>query len=304
MLIQSLFSTSDLLQRSKAGNHTYSDETTSMAQPPQSGFAIGEGSHIIDKLSAPSTLNMAERYKDNPPLKTQLMSVEEIKTYWQSYGQSRDVTAIAYIDGEPAIMFGKHTTSRNQFSDIANAFNGNPEQAINALKSEYGNRLSVEYFKPGQGPTNAEAFEQFNGRSFDEYVASQVRNAMSAQVAREQQLMEYQQRQIAWNNTPVNAIFKINDTIIASSANDTTSLHTNNLLKALEELGMNSEDAQSLYRNTLGKAVSAQSLEQQLGSIFGSGLSSDYPGENARPTRKEVSTKAQAQYWQGTGQYG
>ncbi|MDC8829847.1 hypothetical protein [Alteromonas gilva] len=142
----------------------------------------------------------------------------------------------------------------------------------------------------------------FNGKSFDGYVAEQVGNTLSAQATQEQQRMVRQQRQLAWDNAPVNAIFRVNDTIIASSAEDTVNLHTNNLLTMMDNLGVSREQAQTLYRNTIGKPVNAQALEQQLASLFGSNLSGEYPDGNSRPTRKAVSATAEAQYRQSYNQ--
>ncbi len=302
MQINSTFATAITLQNVASAQRTSkNDNQPGNAETAFRDIPLNEGRPVRHTTSAVTDFNFEARYRDNPPLKTQLMSVDEMKNYWQNYGQSRDFTAIAYIDGEPAIMFGKHTTSRNQFSRFTNTgtnASNNTGQTLSALKSEYGNRLSVEYFTQPHGPTNAEAFELFNGTSFDGYVAEQVGNALSAQATQEQQRMARQQRQLAWDNTPVNAIFRVNDTIIASTAEDKVNLHTNNLLTIMDNIGVSREQAQTLYRNTIGKPVNAHTLEQQLASIFGSSLSSEYPDGNSRPTRKAVSVIAEAQYRQ------
>ncbi|MDC8829848.1 hypothetical protein [Alteromonas gilva] len=110
MQIDSTFATRIFLQNdAPAQRASRNEKQPGNAQTPFQGIALGDGRPVLSTMSAATKFNIEERYRDNPPLKTQLMSADEMRNYWQNYGQSRDVTAIAYIDGEPAMMFGKHT---------------------------------------------------------------------------------------------------------------------------------------------------------------------------------------------------
>lgn len=271
---------------------------------PSKGIAIGTGTSLMHKLPLPHELQKFEPAPKAHELKLNALSPEDTRTMLLTKGQQRDVTAIAYVDGRPAMMFGDSITSRNNFGYIALASNGNHSQAKQALKEQYGDRVEIIEFSPTSAPTNAEAFELFNQKSYREFVEREYHLERQNQSNAAKQQLEMHQKHLQRQNTPVDAVFTMNGVIVASlGADNSTDLHRGNLLMTLDEMGLSSDVAKALYDDTVGKKLSTKELR----SIFEQNLPGQYniefPHSEASITREQITNQARSQYAQKVEEY-
>lgn len=268
------------------------------------GIAIGTGTSLMHNLPLPHELQKFEPAPKAHELQLNALSPEDTRAMMLAKGQQRDVTAIAYVDGKPAMMFGDSITSRNNFGYIALASNGNHSQAKQILKEQYGARVEIIEFSPTSAPTNAEAFELFNQKSYREFVEREYHLERQNQSNAAKQQLEMHQKHLQRQNTPVDSVFTMNGVIVASlGADNSTDLHRGNLLMTLDEMGLSRDVAKALYDETLGKKLSTEELEL----IFEQNLPGQYklesPHSEESLTREQITNQARSQYAQKVEEY-
>lgn len=259
---------------------------------PNEGISIEKGESIMhligDKLIKSSPTGAFN------PDKIHISTPESIRDQLRENAQQRDTKAMIYLDDEPVMIIGsKSITSRNIVADIASRNNGDADQTIAELKALYGNRLKVETYNDNSRPTNAEVFEIFNGRPYADYVEENYNAMVASHMQQERDKLLFEQQQLAFANTPVDAVYKVNGKIIASHGTDNvTNLHLPNLLTTLDELDIDRTAAKTLFENTGGREVTHEELGTMLKGILGDKLETDQPARDNRPTRQSVSKTA------------
>lgn len=219
---------------------------------------------------------------------------ESIRDQLQENAHQRDTKAMVYLDNKPVMIIGsERITTRNIVGDVASRNNGDAEQTIAELKALYGNRIKVETYDDDSRPTNAEVFEIFNGRPYADYIAESYNAMVTSHMQQERDKLLFEQQQLAYANTPVDTVYKVNGKIIASHATDNvSSLHLPNLLSTLDELNIDRTAAKTLLEKTGGKKVTHEELDTMLKGILGDKLETELPSSDDRPTRQSVSKAA------------
>ena len=277
-----LFHTNTPRQQYANSDNTASNEGISLEKGESIMHLIGDK---IMKSSPTGAFNL-----DNIKISTP----ESIRDQLQENAHRRDTKAMVYLDNKPVMIIGsERITSRNIVGDVASRNNGDAEQTIADLKALYGNRLKVETFDDDARPTNAEVFEMFNGRPYADYITENYNAMVASRMQQERDKLLFEQQQLAYANTPVDAVYKVNGKIIASHGTDkVTNLQLPNLLTTLDELNIDRTAAKTLLEKTGGKKVTHEELDSMLRDILGDKLETDQPSRNDRPTRQSVSKAA------------
>ena len=266
------------------------------------GYSLGLGSHLMHKLDPAKTIKSFDADAFKKVLETSTSSPEEARKARLEEGQKKTITAVAYLDGKPVMMVGKYITTKNSISHIPLANNGNAEKSIASLKEIYGARLRIEYFNEHNAPTNAEAFELFNQKSFKEFVDEEFSAAIQAQISAEREKMHIAQQQLNRQNTKIQAIFRVNGKIVASfDENERTNINHKNLMSALDDLGISREVGKDIYQEVTGKDITISDLQALFAASFGDNLTTEQPSKDKRPTMKDIESwiKGQRQVTSG-----
>ena len=271
------------------------EHTKNSSNSPNKGFSLEGGEHVMHKARMLKQFSAHSSHSPQPPQLSN-SSAEDIRARLEAEGQQRDTKAFVYLDGEPVMKIGKYITARNKLGDIALQNNGDPQLTLNALKSKYGSRITVETFNDTNRPTNAEAFEMFNGIPYEQYVNENYNAMVSSRLQADSHRLAFMQQRLAHQNTPVDSIYKVDGKIIATRGEDEVAqLNMNSLLDSLDALNISRDAAKQLLIDTTGKKLSQEALGHSLKSAFGNKLEVAHLAPQDRPTRKQVSDRVTAQ---------
>lgn len=102
------------------------------------------------------------------------------KNYMEEHGLKKETGAIVRVKGQVVakVNYDGSTTTRNASGQVYG--NGMSERISNFQSRNPGS--NVEIFEKGQGPTNAEVFEMFNGTSFKQYISEQYESMKKSEL--------------------------------------------------------------------------------------------------------------------------
>lgn len=103
------------------------------------------------------------------------------KSYMEEHGSKKETGAILRLKGE---VIGKvnYDGSTTTLKSSGQTYGNGMSERVGNLQSRNPG-ANVEIFEKGQGPTNAEVFEIFNGYSFKQYISEQYSSMKQDQVS-------------------------------------------------------------------------------------------------------------------------
>ncbi|WP_261842262.1 hypothetical protein [Aliamphritea ceti] len=269
----------------------------SLPEGTTTGIRISSGQSIMHLLPLPTPIEASRFNNIEMPGQT-LYTPEEYQQNMLGKAGQRDTSAIIYLDGKAVAMHDSQGVTSHNAIDTSSLRNGGDfNSLVSQLQSQYGNRVRVESFAPGNGPTNAEAFQLFSGKDYHQHIAEQVAGMRQKTADNQRRQLEYQQQQFAWKNAPQDNVFKVNGQIIASVGEDgTANISTGNLLYTIDSMGKEREVAKKLFALTTGHTVSGDDLQTFFDEHFaGQNSRETFSGEQ-QPTREDISKQANTQY--------
>jgi len=286
----------------------------------QPGISISDGQSIMHKLSTPFNIEslpddheLKVRFKEGQSMMAQhaiFTSPEGINARRDSQlkmGDFQDTRAIIRIDGEVIAYRTQNDdysgiTTKNKYAGYIDNQLGGDEQGtrnfVLALKDEYGDRVEVEYFKSGEGPTHAETFEMFSGQN---YVAS-INNGSDLELTGfygQEEVAEQRERdRVMRNAVPQTDVLRVNDVVVGSvDVNNRFHVSSANLNQEADQLGIEREQLKNIY-NYEFKDINPEDLLSLFKDVFGSAGNVNSLSKEEVPSYGEVMAKSQQQFLQ------
>ncbi|WDD99328.1 hypothetical protein [Thalassomonas actiniarum] len=207
--------------------------------------------------------------------KATLESIEQDRLAYEASGPLKETQALIWVNGEVVAMYDQQGqgASRNFVAGDIKQANGDLNALMDLLKEKYGSDVSIETFAPGTGPTNAEAFELFNGISYSDFINSEIGGRKEA-LANEQMLGlqrddAEQKRRILYEQVPQTAVFKVGGSIVGS-LNEKGFVDINaNILEQADARGIDREALQAFYSYDEMSNTDSDKMQAMLEDIFG-----------------------------------
>lgn len=213
----------------------------------------------------------------------------------------RDTSAIIRMGGK---VVGYMQTNGYATTNNGLRMEGDDNTArIRSLKEHYGDKISIEEFESGKGPTHAETYEAFSGRDYIDQVYSQHQQMQQDILLAKQTSARIQQQQQAqketWENTPQQTLLTQDGQNIGGWDKDgKISINHNNLLKLSEDAGYDLAQTRDIYRQ-LRDSGSPEAAAEALQQHFPTSPELKELPEGERLTRREVMHYSQEQIRDG-----
>ncbi|WP_028299774.1 hypothetical protein [Oceanospirillum beijerinckii] len=131
----------------------------------------------------------------SPPL-----NIEQLLQDRLSQANHQDTQAIIRMGGK--VVGYMQTNGYATTSNSLKMEGSDNASRIQFLKQHYGNKISIEEFPPGEGPTHAEVYEAFSGRNYRQEMYSQYQSAVRDRFEVQQAQLRAQQQWEAIQNEP------------------------------------------------------------------------------------------------------
>jgi len=217
--------------------------------------------------------------------------IEDTRSHYEESASQKETEALVRVNGEVVAMLGgSGAAARNTYSRYIEQAGGDLDKLAELLGQKFSD-VSIETFKPGEGPTNAEAFELFNGLPFNDFIEREYQVSLDSYNKNQRHLEENERQRVLYQQTPQTAVFSVGDTVVGS-INEKGFLDINrNILKLADEQGVDREQLKSFYSYDEYSNTHTEKVTSMLKSIFGEVDVSKYQGENM-PTLAEVKIQA------------
>lgn len=229
-----------------------------------------------------------------------LESIEQSRLDYEASGKLQEIEAMVWVNGELVAMFGQQgqSTSRDFVASDVKQAKGDLNALMGLLKEKYGSDVSIETFSPGTGPTNAEAFELFNGMSYSKFVDSEVNSRIDSLTNNQKLSMQReeaeQKRRILYEQVPQTAVFKVGDSIVGS-LNEKGFVDINaNIINQADARGIDREALQAFYTYDEMSNTDSDKIQAMLEDIFGSDVSVQKFSNKDMPSLGTVRNDARA----------
>lgn len=139
---------------------------------------------------------------------------------------------------------------------------------IQFLKQHYSNKISIEEFPPGEGPTHAEAYEAFSGRNYRQEMYNQYQTAVRDRFEVQQARLKAQQRWESIQNEPqVQKLTLEGLNITGWDQAGNININHRNLIQLSKQAGFDLSQTQDIYRQ-LRDSVSPEAATAALAQHF------------------------------------
>ena len=171
-------------------------------------------------------------------------------------GNRKDTDVIFRVDGNIIASLSESGAGEmtNSVAQVLRDVAPNLVSIEQALKSKYGDKLQVEKFPQGEGPSQAELFEMRNGRSLHSYINETTRQMKASFNATQYQLQQDKVEKQKLDSVEQNTAFIINNRVIGSLGIDgTININHAILSTEMDKSGVDKEIGRQLL--ALGKTT-------------------------------------------------
>ncbi len=239
-----------------------------------------------------TTLSLVDKNKigDELALNLPRLNPEQVLEDRLAKADQHDTSAIIKMSGEVVgyMQTDGSATTRNNLK-----MEGDDNASrIDYLKQHYGNKISIEEFAPGKGPTHAEAYEAFSGLDYKEqtYIQHQQMHQdilLAKQTTARIQQQQKEQRE-AWESVPqTNLLTQDGLTISGWDKDGGISINHNNLMQLSEQAGYDLAQTRDIYRQ-LRDSSSPEAAIAALQEHFSGEAELKPLAEGEMMTRKQV----------------
>lgn len=212
----------------------------------------------------------------------------DLADYYKQNGEQQDVVGMIKVDGQVmAYLRGDGSyAGRSGVQDLFRQAGGDVEKLKSLVEQHYPGSGEVEFFEQGEGPTNAEVFEMFNGSSYQAYsqeqVAIQKESEFNEMLAQDQAY----RRKLMFDQTPQTAVFRVGGQVVGSMDDQGFADVGQALTTMADQRGVDREQLKSLF--TLDFDRSPEDFKAMLNDVFGDDVQLETFSSQQAPSRAEI----------------
>ena len=228
-----------------------------------------------------------------------LTDIEEYKDQMEGMANARDYKAIVRVNGKIVAMYQQEggVTSTNTVGNIVRSIGANVDALVEQLRKKYGSSVSVENYSLNQGPTRAEAFVMFNGRSFANFVDSEVHSRQQDLAEHQRLIAKSQLKRNQFNQVAQSAVFRVNGNAVGSiSDKGYVTINAPNLIQETDSSGLERESIKGFFHWGSMNNTDSLTVESMLRKVFGDAVDVESFAEGSMPTRGEVGEQSRRQF--------
>ncbi|RZM78256.1 hypothetical protein [Pseudoalteromonas rubra] len=216
------------------------------------------------------------------------LGAKDLADHYQKHGQQQDVRAMIKIDGQ-VMAYLKEDGSfagHKGVEDLFRQAGGDIEKLQSLIEQHYPQSGEVEFFEPGEGPTNADVFEWFNGRSYQAFISEQVASRKEAEYTQQLAQDEAYRRKLMFEQSPQTAVFRVGGAVVGSMDDKGFADVGQALASLADERGVERTQLKSLFTVDLDRTP--DEYKALLSDVFGDDVQLDTFSIEQAPSRAEV----------------
>ncbi|MCG7534583.1 hypothetical protein [Pseudoalteromonas sp. OOF1S-7] len=270
------------------------------AQPSQDGSEVSadkslsirlEGKQNLTYLLKSGHIRVAseeEMNRLNQDMHGLTLGAKDLAVHYQRQGQQQDMRAMIKIDGQVMAYLRDDGSfaGHKGVEDLFRQAGGDIKKLQSLVEQQYPRSGEVEVFESGEGPTNAEVFELFNGRSFQVFIKEQVASRKETEYTQQLAQDEAYRRKLMFDQSPQTAVFRVGG-VVVGSMDEKGFADVGQALTALaDERGVERAQLKSLF--TLDFDRTPDEYKALLSDVFGDDVQLDTFTVEQAPSRAEV----------------
>ncbi|MCF6438635.1 hypothetical protein L1077_04230 [Pseudoalteromonas luteoviolacea] len=212
----------------------------------------------------------------------------DLADYYKQQGEQQDVVGMINVDGQVmAYLRGDGSyAGRSGVQDLFRQAGGDMAKLKSLVEQHYPGSGEVEFFEQGEGPTNAEVFEMFNGSSYQDYAQKQI--AIHKETEFNEMLAQDQayRRKLMFDQTPQTSVFRVGGQVVGSMDDQGFADVGQALTAMADQRGIQREQLKSLF--TLDFDRSPEDFKAMLNDVFGDDVQLETFSSQQAPSRAEV----------------
>ncbi|ESP92272.1 MULTISPECIES: hypothetical protein [Pseudoalteromonas] len=283
--------------------YSYRPNTANKAQTTQGEFKLDESgansAKGIDVRGKANLIYLLEKKdivqlsKDEvswlADIKESFMSVQETENYFKSNGQKKEMNAIIYVEGNVVsyqTQDGGVYYTDSKAEEIFRKAGFDAEKVKGLVKEMYPDGAKVQFFEAGEGPSNAQLFEQMHGYSYNEFVRKQVDSLKQSELNQQLQQEKYYRSKVLFEQSPQTEIFSVGGQVVASRGENGYIDVGQHLLAQADARGIKRSELKEIF--TVSPERTAAQYQALLQDVFGDEVTLQSFHLGDAPTRAEV----------------
>ncbi|MBQ4835668.1 hypothetical protein [Pseudoalteromonas luteoviolacea] len=222
-------------------------------------------------------------------IKESFMSVQETENYLKSNGQKKEMNAIIYVEGNVVsyqTQEGGVYYTDSKAEEIFRKAGFDAEKVKELVKEMYPDGAKVQFFEAGEGPSNAQLFEQIHGYSYSEFIRKQVDSLNQSEFDQQLRQEEYHRSKVLFDQSPQTEIFSVGGQVVASRGENGYIDVGQHLLAQADARGIERTELKEIF--TVSPERTAAQYLVLLQDVFGDEVTLQSFSSGDAPTRAEV----------------
>ncbi|AOT07590.1 hypothetical protein [Pseudoalteromonas luteoviolacea] len=277
--------------RTQSVKHKQADKEPNMPSQEAPFSTRLEGKVNLTYLIKPEHVKVADKdqfamlNQDMRPLSSKHADLAD---YYKQHGEQQDVVGMIKVDGQVmAYLRGDGSyAGRSGVQGLFRQAGGDVEKLKSLVSQHYPGNGKVEFFEQGEGPTNAEAFEMFNGSTYQAYSQKQI--AIHKETEFNEMLAQDQayRRKLMFDQTPQTAVFRVGGQVVGSMDEQGFADVGQKLTTMADQRGIERDQLKPLF--TLDFDRSPEDFKAMLHNVFGDDVQLETFSSQQAPSRAEV----------------